>query len=64
MIAGFSGHQDLGDKEKAQWVRHQLEGLLRELDVASGCLSLAVGGEVEISSLPVCCSRTSCPIKQ
>jgi hypothetical protein len=45
MIAGFSGHQDFGGKEKAQWVKRELEGLLRELGVTSGCLSLAVGAD-------------------
>jgi hypothetical protein len=45
MIAGFSGHQDLGDERKVQWVRSELEGLLPELNVASGCLSLAAGAD-------------------
>ena len=25
MIAGFSGHQDLGDEGKVEWVRYELK---------------------------------------
>ena len=45
MIAGFSGHQDLGDEAKVQWVRCELERLLPELNIESGCLSLAAGAD-------------------
>jgi hypothetical protein len=45
MIAGFSGHQDLGDEVKIQWVRCELERLLPELNVESGCVSLAAGAD-------------------
>lgn len=51
MIAGFSGHQDLGDERNAHWVRHQLEGLLHELEVTSGCVSLAIGADQLFASL-------------
>jgi hypothetical protein len=45
MIAGFSGHQDLGDEAKVKWVRYKLERLLPELNIESGCLSLAAGAD-------------------
>lgn len=45
MIAGFSGHQHLGDEARVQWVRRELDKLLPDLNIESGCLSLAAGAD-------------------
>lgn len=45
MIAGLTGHQQIGDQHTVQWVKGQLSALLVSEGVTEGCMSLAVGAD-------------------
>lgn len=45
MIAGITGHQDLGDDQSQQWITQQIESWLVEHPVSIGCSSLAIGAD-------------------
>jgi hypothetical protein len=53
MIAGLSGHQQIGNQETVQWVEGQLSGLLVSEGVTEGCMSLAVGADQMYAALLV-----------
>lgn len=45
MIAGISGHQDLGDAEDVAWIRSTLEAILTNRQPELGLTSLAAGAD-------------------
>ena len=45
MIAGFAGHQNLGDEGTLKWVQEQLTKVVLELTITGGWTSLAAGAD-------------------
>jgi hypothetical protein len=45
MVAGFTGHQDIGTAATAAWVRRQIEAVVRNHRVELGITSLAIGAD-------------------
>ena len=51
MIAGLTGHQQIGDKQTIQWVEQQLSILLIAQEVTEGWMSLAIGADQMYATL-------------
>ena len=51
MIAGITGHQDLGSVDTMEWVRSELDSLVVSERVVSGLTSLAVGADQVFASV-------------
>lgn len=45
MIAGLTGHQEIGDEQTIQWVEGRLDALVASEGVTEGYMSLAVGAD-------------------
>ena|ERR1039458_8989587 len=51
MIAGLTGHQQIGNQQTVQWAEGQLSALLASEGVTEGCMSLAVGADQMYAAL-------------
>lgn len=45
MIAGITGHRDLGSRETETWVANQLKSIIREEGIQVGLTALAIGAD-------------------